>query len=314
MCGLDSVQVHDNERILVVKGEQAALFSIDGRTLIDFYNGWIYELDEFYVLKSKEKYGIASKDGKTKTDIIYDDISYEKTNIIVTLNKKKGVYNLNCEAVLSVEFDKIGIYDKYIVTVPNIKNINRRQVYTLDGKKIIFDSDELFWVSSNYAGILIETKAKKDAYFLYSFNGSPILEGYNHMEFGDELADGSIIASKDGKAGLFDLDGKELLPCKYKCIRYGAGSSYEAKLVTVRDDNNRQAIYSTKEKNFVLPFGHYSCIESYKKGICELISKDKVHGYYLTKVKKFIAANDINITKSGRYELSINGEWEMLEI
>lgn len=313
MSGLDQVQVHDSERIMVGKGNKDALYSIDGTVLINFFDGCIFWEDNFYVLKMNEKYGIASNDGKTKIDIIFDDIACESSHIIVTLNKKKGLYNLKCEKVLDAEYDQIGIFDKYIITVPDKDDICRRQIYTIDGKKLIVDCDNVFCISDNYVGILVEITSNR-RYSLYSFDGTPILEGYSHMEFGDEIADRAIIAAKNGKAGVFDLDGSEILPCKYKRISYGAGSSYEAQLVTVIENHDKRAIYSTKERKFVLPFGKYKSIKSYKKGICDLVLENNVHGYYITKADRFIEAEDVNITKSGRYEFKINDKWEMFEM
>jgi len=310
MVDLDQVQVHDNERIMVGKGTKDAMYSIEGNVLIDFFEGCIFWMEHYYILKVKEKYGIASKDGTVKTDIIFDDIAFENSHIIVTLDKKKGVYNLNCEKVLNIEYDQIGVFDKYIITVPDQYDTCRRQIYTIDGKKLILDCDNVFCISDNYAGILVEIMSNR-RYSLYSFDGAPILEGYSNIEFGDEIADKSIIAAKFGKVGLFDLDGKELLPCEYKRMLHGAGSSYEANLVTIIDDKDRRAIYSTKEKKFVLPFGKYKSIKSYKKGICDLVSEDNVHRYYLTKADIFIKADDVNITKTGRYEFKINDRWEM---
>lgn len=314
MLDLDQVQIHDNERIMVGKGNKDAIYSITGDKLIDFLEASIYLAGDFYLLKQGDKFGIASLNGEKITPIIYDNIVKEKSFIIVTLGKKEGIFDLDCNMILNAEFDKIGVFDKYIITVPDKKDICRRQLYTIDGLKLILDIDNVFNIADNYAGIMIETTNKRHSYSLYSFDGIPILEEYSYLDPGDEIADRAIIASKEGKMGLFDLEGKEILPCEYKDIRFGAGSSYEANLVTVKDDNDRRAIYSTKEGRFILPFGKYNCIASYKKGVCELVSEEKEHMYYLTNANKFIKADEMNITKSGKYEFRINDKWEMFEI
>lgn len=270
MLDLDQVQIHDNERIMVGKGNKDAIYSIEGDKLIDFIEASIFFVDDFYLLKQGDKFGIASLDGEKITPIIYDNIVKEKSFIIVTLGQKEGLFDLNCNAVLNAEFDKIGVFVKYLITVPDKKDIHRRQIYTIDGLKLILDIDNVFNIADNYAGILVETTNKRHSYSLYSYAGIPILEECSYIELGDEMADRAIIASKEGKMGLFDLSGKEMLPCEYKDIRFGAGSSYEANLVTVKDDNDRRAIYSTKEGRFILPFGKYNCIASYKAGVCGL--------------------------------------------
>lgn len=314
MSEVDQVQVHDNERIMVGKGYKDALYSIDGDVLLDFFEGFIFPMNNYYVLKSKEKYGIALLDGTVVVPIKYDDIAEEKSHIIVTLNNKKGVYNLKGELVLNTEYDRIGVFDNYIITVPDEGNVCRRQIYTLDGKKLICDRDDVFSISDDYAGILVETQSRGDGYSLYSFDGQIILKCYDYIEIGDNSSDGAIIARKNGEYGLFDLIGNELLPCEYKNIVFGGMNHYEAGIVSFWNSIGQRGVYSLKERRIVVPIKKYTSIESYKNGICELISEDNEHGYYITEADKFIATEDINITKTGKYEFLVNGEWKMLEI
>lgn len=311
---VDAIRIHDKERIIVCKENKEAMYSIDGEILIDFFPGIIFGMVDFYRLQVGSKYGIATLDGRNITPVIYNNVTKEGSHIVVELETKKGLFNFNCEMLLEPEYDNIGVFDNYIITVPDKNDICRRQIYTLDGKKLILDCNNVFCISADYPGILVETKDNNTCYSLYSFDGTPILESYSNMEFGDEIADGVIIAAKYGRVGLFDLDGSEILPCKYQRILYGAGSSYESQIVTVIEDNERRAIYSTKERKFVVPFGKYKSIKSYKKGICDLVLENNVHGYYITKADRFIEADDVNITNSGRYEFKINDKWEMLEI
>lgn len=127
---------------------------------------------------------------------------------------------------------------------------------------------------------------------------------YNKIEW--------IRVKKDGKFGVVDFEGKEILPIEFEQIQLGEGIPNSPHDYILVKKNNKYGIYSN-DGRLQVPV-EYEYFKHYKQDNSCLVYNEGVSGYYIIPKKKFVAADDINITKTGIYEFLVGGEWKVLDI
>ena len=146
----------DNNKYGIVKLDNLSNFILEPK-----YDSISYICEsESFLISSNGKYGIFSKEGKHKIDLLYDEIvsiGKEYGLYVVKSNDKYGVVNENGKVIIYPENEKIGIdIDPY--TYNNVKN-----GYILLNKLIPVKKDEL-WVLYDLNGKILtdEEKNKKN--------------------------------------------------------------------------------------------------------------------------------------------------------
>lgn len=87
-----------------------------------------------------------------------------------------------------------------------------------------------------------------------------------------------LLIKQAGNWGMYEFSGECIIPCEYECIG--------------------KEIYSIVTKELIA---------------VEVDTEYETGGYYILSKKKYYPADDINITKTNRIELLVNGNWEILD-
>jgi len=167
-----------------------------------------------------------SEDFSSQKAILQDLIvvNQEKEN-----TKKIGVINMQGDDVIGTKYDKITFIEstkEFLVT-----NNNKVGVLSINGDvKISLDNDELQLLDNDLKLYLATTNGKKgvlDEYgkvILYKeydeIGVETTLFPSNNIENRYLLFDNAIPVKKDGKYGLYDKTGKEILPLNYSGFGY----------------------------------------------------------------------------------------------
>ena len=180
------------------------------------------EYDQIEILNNIEEgntYFIAFKDGKAglysnKYNIlknVYDDIIYNEYNncLIIENNGKQGVFKINGEMLLPIEYDNIFISGRYIntrkennVEVFDYTNMDKISIQDVIGLNETIDNDRyIIAITSDekYKIVDVVNKKIKD-------------EEYDYLEY---IENDEFIAYKEEKFGIVDVNGKIIVEFKY---------------------------------------------------------------------------------------------------
>lgn len=180
------------------------------------------EYDQIEIINSIDEsntYFIAFKDGKAgfynnRYNIlknVYDDIIYNDYNNCLVIEKdgKQGIFKINGEMLLPIEYDNIFISGRYI----NARKEDGVEVYDFDGLKRInienviglnetIENDKyVIAISSNEKYQIIDVKNNK-------LNKSE----YDYLEY---IGNDDFIAYKEGKFGIVDVNGNNIVKFIY---------------------------------------------------------------------------------------------------
>ena len=180
------------------------------------------EYDQIEIINSIDEentYFVAFKDGKAgfynnKYNILknaYDDIIYNDYNKCLILEKdgKQGVFKINGEMQLPIEFDKIFISGRYInarkddeVEVYDYTTMNKININNIIGLNETLDNNKYIiaiLTNEKYKIIDAVTNNLKNA-------------EYDYLEY---IGNDRFIACKDKKFGIIDANEKTILEFKY---------------------------------------------------------------------------------------------------
>lgn len=185
------------------------------------------------VLKYKQGslYGLMSIDGSKITDAIYEDISnidYKEGYLKV---KKEGLYgaiNIKGKQVLPIEYDSIlsdGYYDEE-TKYSNAGFILR--IKTDEGYRFGYASPNgkvMLEPIYNEVNRITEINDTKDIYLITSLNGrygliknkKTVIDN-DYTEIGFERTNKLLIVQKNDAQGVYDLNGKNIIPIDYDSI------------------------------------------------------------------------------------------------
>lgn len=151
------------------------------------------------VVQEKEndrKYGVINMQGEAEIGTKYDKITYlESTKeFFVTNNNKVGILSSNGDVKISLDNDELQLLD----------NDLRLYLATSNGKKGVLDEHGRIILHKEYDEIGIDST----------------LFPSNNIDNKYLLFDNAIPVKKDGKYGLYDKSGKEILPLNYSGFGY----------------------------------------------------------------------------------------------
>lgn len=188
------------------------------------------------VLKYKEAnlYGLIDLNGKKITDTIYEEITnveYKEGYLKVKKNGKYGVINSLGKTIIQPKYDEIasdGFYNS------NIK-------YSASGfiLRIKTDNGYKYGYANNQGKVLIEPmydeldrineiENENDIYLIYANKGKYGLiknkkqllnENFDEIEYDSNSK--MLMINNNGKYGVINLEGKQILPIEYDSISFG---------------------------------------------------------------------------------------------
>ncbi len=190
------------------------------------------ELNRISYSDENKKYIICAENGKyglyeENKQIIgneYQEITYMNGTdfCIVQKGKKYGVITLDGNMILKVRFIQIDVTGNYIYATDENSVVN---VYDSKGNKteigentIILNADE----EGKYK-IYIESIDGKTIYNIYEGENKKTEDKYSYIEYVNETF--FIAANQEGKLGVIDKDGQEIVELKYDSIQEIQGSN-----------------------------------------------------------------------------------------
>jgi hypothetical protein len=182
---------------------------------------------DFLIASKNNKYGLLKLDGTAFLPFEYGEIVDNNSFFVVKKENKYGVLNQSGELVLPVEYDLLNLafcMDQY----------NRRQPYLLGAK-------------NGKKGIIYINSWNSPLGFIYDDLISTG-KGDFSLRSGD-LFYNSVIAVKNGKYGVIEMNGQEVLPFVYDDMQYVSEF-----LVIARKNNKYGVVDIHNNNNVVLPF------------------------------------------------------------
>lgn len=274
---------------------------------------------DFFYIEKNDKVWLYTTRGKKFSKRSFDDISiqenYESLKlIIVHRGNKQGVYSFAGDKLVACEYDGIKLRKNAIEAHYMEGNHIIVHLYSLKGLLIfpaILHEDQ--WLSTPAGIIKKNPKGKKG---LYSIDGKVILsEIYDEIEVSDMYdfhKRECIVVKKDDKYGVVNFFGKEILPIEFDDARICDGIPHsERDFILVKKDN-KYGIFSS-DGRLQVPI-EYDYFKSYFKDRTCNACKDGTWGFYIIPKKQFVIADDINITKTDKYEIFVNGKWQMIKL
>lgn len=162
--------------------------------------------DLIVVVQEKEnakKYGVINTQGEVEIGTKYDNITFiESTKeFLVTNNNKVGVLSANGDVKISLDNDELQLLD----------NDLRLYLATINGKKGVLDEYGKIVLHKEYDEIGVDTT----------------LFPSNNIENRFILFNNAIPVKKDGKYGLYNIKGEEILPLNYSGFGYVQSTTKE---------------------------------------------------------------------------------------
>lgn len=178
--------------------------------------------------RDEDKYGIIDFQGDIVVKAEYDKIEslkYKEGELLVNQNNKVGVINLKGAKIINIEYDKIegdNFYKDesyaesgYIVC----KKTEDGYIYGYFDK----NGKEVLKTEYNQINRIIEYTETNDVYLIARKdgrvgtikNGKTVLEfKFQGIEFNEN--DNLLVVNKGEKYGVYDLEGKEIIPAQYE--------------------------------------------------------------------------------------------------
>lgn len=263
--------------------------------------------------KKDNKYGLLNFEGKEITQNIYEEIEslpYKEGEFLVKKDGKYGVINPKGTKMLKIEYDNIigdGYYDKNYKNAGYIAGTKGDNGYIYsyinsNGKMLLKkefnDISRITSIDGNDKIYLIASKNGKKGLFV---NEKEVIEcEYQDLVYNEELK--VIIAQKNDKYGVFDLNGKNIIPVAnkdvtIKGIHIITTNNNQTKTYDVLGEqltsSNYKSVSATSNEEFFITVNEsnrYGLIN--KKGI-EVIENKYAYLEYLTS-KYFAVYSDDN--------------------
>ena len=263
----------DFSKILFFTNEILVTEDYDGRQSFIFGNGTVvknkYAEATLYinllVVKMNDKFGIL-KDGKELGGLLYDDLYFQKNrydfntpksikgiteireyinHLIAVKDKKYGLLHHSGKVVLPFEYSKINLdYDKktYYTFKNDLVGIFVNEPTKLDPQ---FESIEK--KGDNYAA----SKAGKYVMLNANLQQNSNLESEAPIE---TLSSSKYLKiKKNGKFGLTDINGNELVPFEYDNFNF---IDYDREDLIVVTSKNKSGLYDITQKKLIIPVAY----------------------------------------------------------
>lgn len=284
------------------EGYRYGYITNNGKMLLDTqYN----EINRIIQIGGDDIYLFASKNGQVgvynNNNLVikhyYDEIEYNKLNdlFIVKKNNKQGIININGAEVLKLEYD-------YIMISGNIINTEKDQalyVYDIQGKKLNINGTTVLSIDNNDYFVTINEQNK---FGVINKNYETIIENeYQYIEY---AFDNYFIVTKNGKTGLIDISGREVINIEYNIIQKIKDTKI---LQAIKNDGNVSDFYNSKlEKTLTINNANVIIENNYVKVLNTNERK------YLNKEGNLIESNNI-LPNNSMIAYEENGKWGFVD-
>lgn len=273
-----------------------------GKVLFECNYNEIYRITEnldektSYLISSLNgKYGLI-RDDKPILDNQFDSIEYDNNTNLIVVDKsnKQGVYNLQGENIIPIEYDSINIGGDYI----NATKDNNREVFGTDGNRIQTTFANHQKVSNDYYIIIDENNNYNIA---DSSNHLLLQQQYLYIEYyNNDL----FIVTQGTNSGIINSNGNVVVPIKYNSLQ--------------RIENKNLIIATTAQNNKVdLINGEGKISEGIDNGIVD-IHDNYIKIYSENNMKYFdMNGNEIKykdiFPNNKLYAENKNGKWGFVD-
>jgi hypothetical protein len=241
----DKIEYYNSRYIQVTVSKKKGLIDYNGKLIVDF------GLWSFRIFKDSEhmSFFISDKNGNVIIDTsgrIISKINYGIKDIIedkllVISNKKKGVCKLNGEMIIPFQYDGISsAFGSIILENKGVKGLSDtsgkllipvqyKNIIPLQGNRCFIVDDSNRYMLTDRMGVH-QSEVKFD-------------KGYDEK--------GKIIVSQNNLFGTIDAEGKIIIPCLYKSIKFSNG------YFLVSNENNQFGVIN-EINEVVIPFQYNS--------------------------------------------------------
>ena len=273
------------------------------------------------------------KNGQTVIENEYENIEFDATNKIFILQKnaKQGVYDLEGDMILPIQYDDIIFAGKYLNA-------------TKDGKLLVFDVTGTLQNEESYKsldqvadGKYSITTNRNNQYGVIDANKTTILENkYSYIEY---AFDDYFIVSLDGKLGVIDANNNVIIPVEKDIVQNIKGTNmiqvidsrtntsefYNKKMEKVETQSDAR-IY-IKDKYIEVASNNnivYFDFDGNKKESNEIFKENKIFAKqkdgkwgYVDKdgniIVEFKYEMTTNINEYGFGAVKLNGKWGVID-
>lgn len=190
----------------------------------------------YLIMYNNGKAGIL-KNGQTLIENEYEDIEYDSTNNILVLqqNAKQGVYDLEGNMILPIQYENITFAGKYLNA-------------TKDEKLLVFDATGTLQSEDSYKNLEPVAKGKynitidrNNQYGVIDSNKTSILENkYSYIEY---AFDNYFIVSLGGKSGVLDGNNNVVIPIEKDIVQNIRGTNM---IQVIESSTNTSEMYNKK--------------------------------------------------------------------
>lgn len=252
----DSVQI-DEKYIITIKDDVETYFDFAGKKIISPKDDDRISVgNHLYIVCQDQKYGITDDQGEIKVPFKYDYISKpytengDSTYVIIRTNDKCGILTLSdFNETISPTYDSIDTFHEGYATV----YLDGMYGLIDENGSIVIPIGEYDYIFSVYDSLLC--LLKEDRYYLAENNGEKISSKYydNINQF-SKVGDFQIF-EKNGKKGLLDSTGNEVVSASYDYISGSYGNVYHSNTSFITTN------YSDSVKNHIIVVGEYQNID-----------------------------------------------------
>ena len=195
----------------------------------------IKEDNNVYLITYKNGLAGLLKNGQTIIENEYEDIEYDSTNNILSLQKnaKQGVYDLSGNMILPIQYDSIKFMGIYINAEQN-------------GELLVFNATGTIQDSNGYISMLPVSDGKyyitidrNNNYGVLDSNRNILISGdYSYIEY---AFDKYFIVIQNGLSGVLDETSNAVIPLQYNVVQKINGTNI---VQTINSETNTSEIYN----------------------------------------------------------------------
>lgn len=213
---LSDFNVHGGVWLVPVKDGKKALYDAKGHKILDFlYDeisriGWCDGQELFWV-KAGNKVGVVAKNDEQILSLQYKKVlPLEEGFLLVSMDAKEGYAQNDGNVVLPPIYQRVAVdFSSQMIKV--FEN-DKCHICSLDGKKLFSDAYAEPEICLCKEGVIFENGA------FMTRAGNVVLSGFTKIERLAKFGYEALVVCKDGKFGLYDFEGKEIIPVKYDLI------------------------------------------------------------------------------------------------
>lgn len=194
----------DNKRQVILETEFDKIYRINN----------VEDDDNIYLITEKDKKVQLYKNNKLLLDNDYQSIIFNEESklLIVQKDNKYGALDLEGKQIMNIEYDSLQIPGQYITATKD----GETKTYNLSGEvQEVSEFASVMTTDNENYKITID---QNNNYGVISSNNSIVIENnYSYIQylFGDYF----VVGGKDGKSGVINASGEEVLPLQYEVIQ-----------------------------------------------------------------------------------------------